>query len=238
MIRSTIGVISAREITISNSSLVYYLDSRNLQSYSGSGTTWNDLSTSAQTTTLVNSPTYTNGILSFSDTSFEYAETNLNHPDYNNWTAEAWVKFNTSLSGKVTAVVCGEFNLSDRLNFSIGSNKAPSSYDMYVGFYDGSWRNVSSGLNPVLGQWYHIAGTYDGSTIRMYVNGLEISNFNYVGTPQSGGQIRVARRWDESSVNSSNFLGGEVPVVRVYSRALLASEVLSNYNLEKNQFGL
>lgn len=235
MIRTTTGVLSQTGIFVKDG-LVYHLNSTDLRSYPGYGSTWTDLSLSNQTTTLYNSPTFSNGVLNFSKTSFEYAETISNHPDYNRWTVEAWFKLNSSLTGQVTAVACGEFNLTNKLNFSIGTNKAPFNYDLYVGFYDGAWRNTTNGLNPNLGQWYHVVGTYDGSTIRMYVDGQFLSDFSYSGTPQSGGQIRVARRWDESAVSSTNFFDGSVPIVRVYSRNLSGAEVIKNYNAEKSLF--
>ncbi len=235
MLRSTTGVLTLKSQVI-KSNLIYFVDSTNTNSYPGTGTTWTDLSDSGLTTTLVNSPTFSNGILNFSKTSFEYAETVQNHPDLNKWTVEAWFNLKSSLTGHVTAVVCGEFNLSNKLNFSIGTNKAPTNYDLYVGFYDGAWRNTTNGLNPTLNQWYHVAGTYDGSTIKMYVDGEFLSDFSYSGNPQSGGQIRIARRWDESAVISTNFFDGSVPIVRVYSQSLSQTEIKKNYLLDKDKF--
>ena len=235
MIRTTAAVLVQNSGPV-RGSLSYYLNSFLPNSYPGSGITWNDLSPINLTTTLYNTPTYTNGILSFSASTFEYAETNSNHPDFNQWTVEVWVKFNRSLTGVVSAVICGEFNLLDKLNFSIGTNNAPTTYDIRVGFFDGSWRNVPSGLTPTLGQWYHIIGTYDGSTIKMYVGGELLSQFSYTGTPQSGGKIRVGRRWDLSDVDATNFIGADIPIVRVYSRALTADEIRKNYTGELNLF--
>ena len=42
--------------------LTLYLDAANTSSYSGSGTTWTDLSGNGNTGTIVNSPAYTSGV--------------------------------------------------------------------------------------------------------------------------------------------------------------------------------
>lgn len=237
MLRSTIGAVM-RSSKLETSGLVFYLDSRNSLSYSGSGATWNDLSPSGLTTTLYNTPTYTDGILNFSSASFEYAQTNTSAPDYNKWTVECWVKFYSNMSGKITSVITNEFNGFSKLNFSIGTNRAPGSYNVCVGFFDGLWRNTD-GFVPSTNVWYHIAGTYDGSVIRQYVNGVANGGtLNYVGTPQSGGAYRIARRWDSVNNDPNNFANADVPVVRVYSKALGSSDIASNYNSEKSYFGL
>lgn len=236
MLRSTIGVISLKSGILRNN-LVFYLDSTNTSSYIGSGSTWNDLSTSGLTTTLYNTPTYNNGILSFDDASLEYAETNSNHPDYNTWTVECWVRFNSSLSGKCTAVVTGQYDMGTKLNFSIGTNNFPSNSNIAVGFFNGAWR-TTSGFTPSLSTWYHITGTYDGTTIRQYINGVANGGtLNYTGIPQSGGKIRIARRWDDV-LSSTNLLDADIPIVRIYNKALGVDELLSNYNTDKSYFGL
>ena len=61
--KASIGKFNAQDATsggsgIITANLVQYLDAGNSSSYSGSGTTWSDLTASAVNGTLVNSPTY------------------------------------------------------------------------------------------------------------------------------------------------------------------------------------
>lgn len=221
--------------TLSN--FIVYLDSGNLTSYPTSGSTWYDLQGSSNDATLINSPTYSSnydGILSFDDVSLEYA-TIPNIGNLSTWTVEVWFRLTSSLSGKVTSIVSNQFDLVNKLNFSIGTNSAPSSYNLAVGFFDGSW-HTTSGFVPSTNVWYQVVGTYDGSVIRQYVNGTASGGtLNYAGTPQSGGEIRLMRRWDET-LTSSNFADGDLAIVKIYNAALSSSDVLQNYNDNSGRF--
>lgn len=219
---------------IVTSGLVFCVDAGFSVSYPQKNSTWRDVSESGNDATLVNTPTYnSSGFLTFSDTGSEYA-TATNLGDLSNWTVEAWVKFSKSLSGKVSSVICNQFDLSSKLNFSIGTNRAPTSYNICVGYFNGAWRNTN-GFAPSLDTWYHIAGTYDGTTITQYVNGSSNTTLNYTGTSQSGGEIRLMRRWD-GTVTSGNLVDGDLGIARIYDRALSAAEILQNYNAQSARF--
>lgn len=225
---------------IVTNNLMLHLDAGDPDSYGGSGTTWYDLTGNNRNATLVNTPTYDNvtagGLFSFDDTSFEYA-TIPNIGDLSTFTIETWCRIHKSLTGKVTAVVTNQYDLSTKLNFSIGTNRAPTSYNMSFGYFNGSWRNVN-GFASSLNTWYHLVGTYDGTTLKFYKNGVLDTETNYSGTPQSGGEIRIARRWDDAANVSSNFFDGDISVVRIYNTDLNSTQVTQNYDSQKSRFGL
>jgi hypothetical protein len=224
--------------------LLLYLDAGNGTSYGGSGTTWSDLSGNNRNATLVNTPTYdssTNGgLFSFDDSQYEYA-TISDIGDKSVFSIEIWCRVHKSLTGKVTSVITNQYNLlsgaNAKLNFSIGTNRAPTSYNLTFGYFDGSWQNVT-GFAASLDTWYHLIGTYDGSTLKFYRNSILNSQLSYSGTPRSGGEIRIARRWDESVSNSINFFDGDISIIRIYNRALTQTEVIKNYNAQKSRYGL
>lgn len=224
---------------IVTSGLLLNLDAGNSASYGGSGTTWTDLTGNGRNATLVNSPTYSSssgGYLSFLDTSFQYA-TIPNIGNQSQFTMEAWVRITGSLASRATAVVCNQFDLSSKLNFSLGLNQAYASANVCVGFYDGAWR-TTSGFAPTLNTWIHMVGTYDGTTLRQYTNAVAGTTLSYTGTPQSGGEVRIMRRWDEVANNSTNFIKGDLAIIRLYNRALTQSEITQNYNAVKGRYGL
>lgn len=220
--------------------LVVGLDSGNASSYPGSGSVWNDLSGNNNDATLINSPTFSSsngGILQFDDVSLEYG-TIPNIGNLSAWTVEAWFRITTSLTGKVSSLVSNEFDLANKLNFSIGTNNAPSNYNLAAGFFDGLGWHTTTGFAPQTNVWYQVVGTYDGTTIRQYVNGSASGGtVNYTGNPQSGGQVRLMRRWD-SALNQGNLVDGDLAIINIYNTALSSGEITSSWNSNKSRFGL
>lgn len=215
-----------------------YLDSGISSSYPGTGSTWFDLTT-GNNATLINTPTYSSsfdGILQFDNTSLEYA-TIPNIGTIQNWTLEVWVRFTSSLTGQISMVVGNQFNLSSSINFTIGTNSAPTSYNIVAGFFQNGWYNTT-GFAPTLNTWYQIVGTYDGSTIRQYVNGSASGGtLNVSATLQSGGEVRIMRRWD-SSLSSNNLFKGDLAIVKIYNKVLDSNQINSLWNINKTRFGL
>lgn len=219
------GLIQGRPWIIPEPAL--YLYPADTASYAGSGDTWYDLSGDGNNGTLYNTPIYNQTYFSFDKDSFEWASV-PDLGDLSTWSIETWFKITSTLTGQITAVICNEFDLVNKLNFSMGTNNAPGSYNMCIGFFDGAWHNTT-GFAPVLDTWYHCVGTYDGTTIKQYVNGALNTQLSYAGTPQSGGDVRIARRWDSADNNSINFFPCDIGLVRIYSDVLTAGQILANY---------
>jgi hypothetical protein len=72
--------------------------------------------------------------------------------------------------------------------------------------------------------WYHIAGTYDGTTARLYVNGVEALSKTGIFSPNLSKQLTVGGRYDYG-------LGyqGSVDEVAIYPSVLSPAEVLAHY---------
>jgi hypothetical protein len=72
--------------------------------------------------------------------------------------------------------------------------------------------------------WTHLAATYDGATLRLYVNGAQQATRAVTGPLQtSAGPLRIGGNgvWDE-------WFAGLIDDVRVYNRALSPTEVLAD----------
>lgn len=81
-----------------------------------------------------------------------------------------------------------------------------------------------------LGEMVHILWVYNGTTAFIYKNGVLQGSSNiasFIGTTN----IQVGRSW-------AYFQGGEIPVAKIYNRALSAGEVRQNYLHYKTRFNL
>jgi fibronectin type 3 domain-containing protein len=79
--------------------------------------------------------------------------------------------------------------------------------------------------NPV-NAWTHVALTYDGATLRLYVNGAQVATRAAGGTVQSGSNPL----WIGGNQPYGEFFQGLIDEVRVYNRALSPTEVQTDMN--------
>ncbi|MBI4712537.1 MAG: LamG domain-containing protein, partial [Planctomycetes bacterium] len=75
--------------------------------------------------------------------------------------------------------------------------------------------------------WQHIAATYDGANMKVYINGVErANNPTNIAIPTNNAFVGIGRRSD----GAYDYFVGLIDEVRIYNRALSASEILTRYN--------
>ncbi len=80
---------------------------------------------------------------------------------------------------------------------------------------------VSSGV------WSHLAMTYDGAMLRLFVNGVEVASRAQSGPMDTGaGALRIGgnNSW------TGEFFQGQIDEVRIYNRALSQPEIVTDMN--------
>ena len=85
---------------------------------------------------------------------------------------------------------------------------------------------AGSGSVP-LGQWVHLAGTYNGNRVILYVNGVERARVAKTGALVASSRpvLLGANANGTDPLAGSEFLAGGLDEVRLFSRALTANEV-------------
>ena len=82
------------------------------------------------------------------------------------------------------------------------------------------------------GVWYHLAGVYDSTahSETLYLNGVSVASFDATGlAPQSSSGHKPGIGVELGAV-TSHYTNGTIDDVRIYNRALSASEVWRLYN--------
>lgn len=89
----------------------------------------------------------------------------------------------------------------------------------------GGYEYLSSTMNLSTGTWYHIVGTYDGKTQRIYINGEEKGKRESVFAMNTN-TYPVTIGSDSSKINP---FYGIIDEIRIYNRALTQQEVKAIY---------
>ena len=187
----------------------------------GSGTTTSDRSGNGNTGTL-SGATWTTAGLAGVGLSFDGINDRVNVNDSasldltGGMTLEAWV-YPTVLSGWRTVFLKER---SGGLVYALYAHDNVSQPAAYVRVGNADWRVAGASPLP-LHTWTHLATTYDGATLRLYVNGQEVGNRAVGGAIQvSTGRLRMGGNavWAE-------WFAGQIDEVRIYNRALTPAQI-------------
>ncbi len=86
--------------------------------------------------------------------------------------------------------------------------------------------------------WVFITCVGNGTTCQFYKNGTSFDTPGNFGTFSTGDSTRVLGIGRVNNPSVSNYWNGNVATTQIYNRALIAAEVLQNYNATKTRFGL
>jgi hypothetical protein len=218
--------------------LVMALDAGNLVSYPGSGTAWTTL-TGSNSGTLTNGPTFSsaNGGAIVFDGVDDYVNISgsilpVGTGDYY---VEAWVNRTTIPSNISKGIITGTSNNAFFFGFGTTYNGANGLRIGKSNILDGE----NCVFNFIANTWYHVAVTRISSTIYFYINGIQqttqgsgTSNFSFVSSPGA----RIGAGGNISTILEP--LYGNISSIKIYNRALSASEVFQNFNAQRNRFNL
>jgi hypothetical protein len=186
--------------------------------------------------TLCKAPTFSNdfgGHFTFNGTDTCYYTPYLGSQFTSAYTIEAWIRPSSgSIPGGIQILSQMYNTVGEQISLTIGALDQNNG-KIYVGFYSGNgWRFANFPITPIANTWMHITGTYDGTTLRTYLNGALLGSATYslYGTLNTKGYF-IGKRWD-----STYFYTGSIAEVRAYNVSLSDSQVALNFNATKDRF--
>jgi hypothetical protein len=213
--------------------LVLRLDAANPKSYSGSGVDVFDLSLGKRTSTLVNSPSYSNGEFIFDGTSRYISSPRI--PDTG--TSTASLTWSLWCSPSIT----GDGDIINMQNGS-GWNMCPF-YSTGQKFYARVWSSpaIVALSTYTVNQYYYLTLVYNHSItdkIKFYINGQlqgsSTSSYSASGTVD-GNFLYFGRAGNQAT--NTNF-NGKISECLIYNKALSDVEVQQNFNALRGRYGL
>ena len=136
-------------------------------------------------------------------------------------TLECWIVLKEAPSGEHRPHLLSK---TGSFGLILEDNGVPRFY-----IHDGSgWKNTSGTTSIQINKWYHIAGTFDGKSIKVYVNGqLE-------GTPTELNSSMVVSDYDFNIGNrqgGEEALNGHMDEIRAWTSTRTESEIQKSMNI-------
>jgi len=214
--------------------LVLYLDAANPKSIVSGSTTWNDLTTNFNNGTLVNGPTYS--LTNSGNIVFDGTDDNIQLGNASKFisgssiTVDTWVK--TNVTGSYKKIFFTGNQGTQTINgvyLSIG----PSPFQTFFGVKTTTAVTATYTTNISTNTYTNLTGTYDGTNVYLFVNGVLVAQQPQTGNINSSGIARISG-YDNNTENWD----GNIASFKIYNRTLSTLEIQQNYNTLKNRFGL
>lgn len=182
--------------------------------------------------TLVSSPTWQTGgtcisgsCLNFSN---NYVAFSSAPPLSSAGTLSAWALVNAWGTNYDSIIFKGPGTSWSQIDYGLFRNAATN---QFLGTINDGVNNMS-GTGPkssliTLGQWYHFVFTWNGSVSKFYTNGIETGSFAWT---KSAGTRSTNMKIGKAVDGVVYPFNGLIDEVRIYNRALSATEVLNMYN--------
>jgi len=233
------GNISPNTVT---DGLILNFDAANQRSYTSGSTTWFNLVSPSNNSTLTNGPTFnsSNGGSIVFDGIDDYTLSNSYIDAGSNFSVFAWIK-----PGNIDVrdgIVGNSYPSAFRQGFyfATATNYSTFTNTFFISIGQDIAYRVAANNSITLNNWNYVGGTVTngGQDIKLYVNGIETSYS--VGSLTSGtitystNQLLIGGR----ITNNLEPFAGSISNVQMYNRVLSATEILQNYTTTKTRFGL
>ena len=217
--------------------LVLALDAADQNSYVSGSTTWNDVSGNNMVASISGTVTYNSsngGNLVFNATNGTVLTSENSALNTQTPTVEVWTRTNATTQNGFWFEK-GNVNTQYAL-FQEGANIA---WRQNVGFV--TTLNAVTANFVGTTNWFQVVGTFTSGTRRLYVNGMLVNSDTQTGTiatNTNGSSIGVFGGFNGTVGGRGYYYNGNIGTVKVYNRALSATEIQQNYEAQKSRFNI
>ena len=145
----------------------------------------------------------------------------------------AWVK----LSALPSVQFIGGYGNTGNLGYWLGTNSTTIEFNAGDGVTGGTAARARFNFNPNLGEWYHLVGTKETNSIKLYINGvLYNENTSIIGAVAYGALADGFIIGNTEGYSGARYFNGDIDEVAVWNSVLTSEEVSIIYLRQKNKF--
>lgn len=135
---------------------------------------------------------------------------------------EGWIKPSSFKSGSpyISSLMGTEVSDSNSAFLRLGDANLANNKLQFVLSINNVQQKLASVTALNTNTWYHVAATYDGANMKIYINGVLDASRSQTGNVASNGAFNVGYLY-----NTSRNFNGKVDEVRVWKRALSQTEI-------------
>ncbi|KAA2221297.1 endo-beta-N-acetylglucosaminidase H [Chryseobacterium sediminis] len=138
---------------------------------------------------------------------------------------EGWIKPSSfkSASPYISSIMGTEAGDSNSAFLRLGDASLANNKLQFVVSINNVQQKLASVTALNANTWYHVAATYDGANMKIYINGVLDATKAQTGSVNSNGAFNVGYLY-----NTSRNFNGKIDEVRVWKRALSQTEISQN----------
>ena len=219
--------------------LVLALDAGRTLSYSGSGSTWTDLSGSSNNASISNNTHNTGESFTITSTSDNtLSGINLTGGSFS---MEMWINrtgnSHDSTEGQLFTQDSGNNN-GNGWQWKVTNSDNIVRFVYWTSSTRSSAVTIASDTALSNSTWYQLVVTYNGTTIKMYQNKTEVHSSNPASSLY-GSTVDIGIGMFNQTLSFDQRFNGKIAIIRSYDdKALTTAEIEQNYDATKSKFGL
>ena len=222
---------------ISIDGLVYWYDTANSRSFSGSGNTLYSLPNGSNMTIANGYTTNSSGAgiaISLSGTNaYTLTDTNL----YSQFSTSATSMFIWAYSVGSGNIVSELGQTTINTGWHDSNIEINSSGVVSMSVWHGSLTNKVTSSALSFNTWYHLGWTYNGTTFTGYINGNSFGTTTFTRSRNGSANYYTIGAPDSTNMGTNAYWKGMLSKLLVYNRVLSDSEVKQVYYASKRRFG-
>jgi Concanavalin A-like lectin/glucanases superfamily/Pro-kumamolisin, activation domain/Reelin subrepeat B/Immunoglobulin domain/HYR domain/Viral BACON domain len=145
------------------------------------------------------------------------------------FTVEGWVNYDGFTGPNGGGIITKGQDAEAAMDWALGVGPARELRPGVMA--SGYWVTYGCASTLAPGVWYHVAMVYDGSSVRVYLNGLLDGSAGASGAVQASDYaLRIGAYAPVNGTANKSYLLGRIDELSLYGRALSAAEIQAVYN--------